>query len=243
MAERISRRLVLMSSAAIGAVYLAGYLDTRSADAGLASANTTSLGAVPAGGMASTTTDTAPVAQAQVAAATTANTAPTTAPSTAAPPSATPKPASTALPQQAAAPVRQAAEAPPTATVPVQRAVPPTPRTPTAVPPTATAKPAPTAIPRPTATAVPTGLRDGTYTGVGNSRRGAIQAALTVKDGRITNVAITGASTQYPVSWISQLPPEVVAAQSSQVDLVSGATYSSLAFQGAVRQAIAQAQA
>ena len=202
MAERISRRLVLMSSAAIAAVYLAGYLDTRSADAGLASAHTTSLGAVPTGGIVDTTTVPAPaVAQAQVA-------APTTAPQTAAP----------------------------------TTAVPPTPRPATAVPPTATAKPVATALPRPSATAVPTGLRDGTYTGVGDSRRGSIRAALTVKGGRITNVAITGASTQYPVSWISQLPPEVVATQSSQVDFVSGATYSSLAFQGAVRQAIAQAQ-
>lgn len=194
MAERISRRLVLLSSAAIGAVYLAGYLDTRSADAGLASVATSGSGTAPA------------AAQTPVPAPTVTRAAATTS-------SSSPK---------AAAPT----------------AVPPT-----VAPPTATPKPAPTVAPQPTATAAPTGLRDGTYTGVGDSRRGAIQAAVTVKAGRITNVAITGASTQYPVSWISQLPPEVVATQSSRVDLVSGATYSSLAFQGAVQQAIAQAQA
>lgn len=185
MAERISRRLVLLSSAAIGAVYLAGYLDTRSADASLTNTTTsvTTSGA--------TSTAVAPdsaIAQAQTAtqAATSVETSPST---------------STA-----------------TTASSVQRA---------AAPPTA----------------VPTGLRDGTYTGVGNSRRGSIQAAVTVKAGRITDVAITGASTQYPVAWISALPGEVVADQSAQVDLVSGATYSSLAFQGAVQQALAQAQA
>ncbi len=206
MAERISRRLVLLSSAAIGAVYLAGYLDTRSADASLTNTTTsvTTSGA--------TSTAVAPdsaIAQAQTAtqAATSVETSPSTSTAT------------------TASSVQRAA-APPTAVIP-----------PAAVPPTATVEPAPTA------TAVPTGLRDGTYTGVGNSRRGSIQAAVTVKAGRITDVAITGASTQYPVAWISALPGEVVADQSAQVDLVSGATYSSLAFQGAVQQALAQAQA
>lgn len=207
MAERISRRLVLLSSAAIGAVYLAGYLDTRSADASLANVATSGTSAVPAGGISAAAPTAAPtVAQPQVSAPAVTRTSATTS-------SSSPKAAaSTAVP-------------------------------PTVAPPTATAKPVPTVAPQPTATPAPTGLRNGTYTGVGDSRRGAIQAAVTVQSGRITNVVITGASTQYPVSWISQLPPEVVATQSSQVDLVSGATYSSLAFQGAVRQAIAQAQA
>jgi uncharacterized protein with FMN-binding domain len=206
MAERISRRLVLLSSAAIGAVYLAGYLDTRSADAGLT--NTTTSVTTSDATSATVAPDTA-IAQAQTATK-----------------AATSVVTSTSTPTATTASSVQRAAAPPTAVVP-----------PTAVPPTATAKPTPTA------TAVPIGLRDGTYTGAGNSRRGGIQATVTVKAGRITNVAITGASTQYPVAWISALPGEVVATQSAQVDLVSGATYSSLAFQGAVQQALAQAQA
>jgi uncharacterized protein with FMN-binding domain len=205
MAERLSRRLVLLSSAAIGAVYLAGYLDTRSADASLA--NTTNV--TTSGGTSTAVAPDTGIAQAQTAtqAATSVETSTSTSTAT------------------VASSVQRAA-ALPAAVIP-----------PTAVPPDATAKPAPSA------TAIPTGLRDGAYTGVGNSRRGSIQAAVTVKAGRITNVAITGASTQYPVAWISALPGEVVATQSTQVDLVSGATYSSLAFQGAVQQALAQAQA
>jgi len=65
--------------------------------------------------------------------------------------------------------------------------------------------------------------------------------ALTIKGGRIAGLTITGASTQYPVSWISALPGEVVTSQSARVDLVSGATYSSLAFEGAVQDALSQA--
>ncbi|MGI8916427.1 MAG: FMN-binding protein [Chloroflexota bacterium] len=204
MAERISRRLILLSSAAIGAVYLAGYLDTRSADAGLANAASVDT-------TATSRVATPPVAAAGAIAQAATSTQTTTA-------------AATAAQTRQSAPAATAAAAPPTV-----------------APATATARPAPTIAP--TATAAPSGLRDGTYTGVGDSRRGAIQAALTVKGGRITNVAITGASTQYPVSWISDLPGEVVTTQSYRVDLISGATYSSLAFQGAVRQAIAQAQA
>jgi uncharacterized protein with FMN-binding domain len=110
-----------------------------------------------------------------------------------------------------------------------------------APPPTATAAPAPP----PTATAAParSGYRDGTFTALGTSRRGDIQVALTIRGGRITNVAITDASTQYPVSWIAPLQGEVVARQRAQVDLVTGATSSSLAFRGAVQQALAQATA
>jgi uncharacterized protein with FMN-binding domain len=86
-------------------------------------------------------------------------------------------------------------------------------------------------------------LRDGTYTGVGTSRRGGSQVALTVQGGRIANVNITGASTEYPTRDIASLPGQVVSRQSAQVDVVGGATYSSMAFRGAVQQALQRAQA
>jgi uncharacterized protein with FMN-binding domain len=91
---------------------------------------------------------------------------------------------------------------------------------------------------QPTAT-----LKDGSYTGVGTSRRGDVQVSLSIQGGSIANVNITGASTQYPTRWISGLPGEVVSRQSPQIDIVSGATYSSLAFRGAVQQALQKAQA
>ncbi len=107
-----------------------------------------------------------------------------------------------------------------------------------ATPPAARATAAPTA-----AQSTATNYKDGTYTGVGQSRRGGVQVALTVQGGRIASVNITRVSTQYPVSDIASLPAQVVARQSAQVDRVSGATYSWMAFRGAVQQALSQAQA
>ncbi|MBV9581206.1 MAG: FMN-binding protein [Chloroflexi bacterium] len=86
-------------------------------------------------------------------------------------------------------------------------------------------------------------LKDGTYNGVGTSRRGNVQVSLSVQSGRIASVNITGASTEYPTRDIASLPGQVVSRQSSQIDIVSGATYSSLAFRGAVQQALQKAQA
>ena len=94
-----------------------------------------------------------------------------------------------------------------------------------------------------TSTQAGTTLKDGSYTGVGTSRRGDVQVSLSIQGGRIANVNITGATTQYPTRWISGLPGEVVSRQSPQIDIVSGATYSSLAFRGAVQQALQRAQA
>ena len=85
--------------------------------------------------------------------------------------------------------------------------------------------------------------RDGTYTGTGNSRRGGFDVAVTIAGGRITGVAITRAFTEYPASRVAALPAQVVARQSASVDRVSGATYSSQAFQQAVQAALAQAAA
>ena len=85
-------------------------------------------------------------------------------------------------------------------------------------------------------------LKDGTYTGLGTSRRGDVQVSLSVQGGRIASVNITGANTQYPTRFIANLPGQVISRQSAQVDVVSGATYSSLAFRGAVQQALQRAQ-
>ena len=86
-------------------------------------------------------------------------------------------------------------------------------------------------------------LKDGTYSGVGTSRRGNVQVSLSVQSGRISSVNITGASTEYPTRDIASLPGQVVSRQSAQIDIISGATYSSLAFRGAVQQALQKAQA
>lgn len=83
--------------------------------------------------------------------------------------------------------------------------------------------------------------KDGTYAGLGTSRFGNVEVAVTVQGGRIANVALTRVTTKYPASRIAALPGQVVSRQSAQVDNVSGATASAQAFRSAVQQALGKA--
>ncbi|MEO7084525.1 MAG: hypothetical protein ABI085_09460 [Gemmatimonadaceae bacterium] len=85
-------------------------------------------------------------------------------------------------------------------------------------------------------------LKDGTFTGWGTSRHGDIQATVMIKSGKIFFAAISECMTQYSCSWINALPPEVVARQSADVDYVSGATQSTIAFYRAVLEAMSKAK-
>ena len=157
--KKMPRGLVALSSSAIATIYFAGFVATRSADAGLAAA--AAAGA------------TAPAVE-----------------SSASPPASSP----------------------------------------TAVTPVISAGSAGTAA-----------YQDGTYTGQGTSRRGGVSVSVTIQSGRIQNVTITASNTEYPVSRIASLPAQVVSRQSAQINAITGATYSSQAFQQAVQQALAKA--
>lgn len=108
-------------------------------------------------------------------------------------------------------------------------------------------RPAPTRTPAPTITATGTApvahYRDGSYTGMGENRHGDVQVTVTISSGRIASAAIFDCGMQYPCSRIAMLPGEVLSRQSTDVDLVSGATMSSTAYQDAVLQALAKATA
>ncbi|HLG73248.1 MAG TPA: FMN-binding protein [Chloroflexota bacterium] len=101
----------------------------------------------------------------------------------------------------------------------------------------------PSASPSAPATAAPSssGLKDGTYSGTGNSRHGSVSVNVTIQNGKIVSAPITHVTTRYSQNVIAGLPAEVVKAQSAQVNMVSGATDSSMAYEGAVAQALAQA--
>jgi uncharacterized protein with FMN-binding domain len=103
-----------------------------------------------------------------------------------------------------------------------------------------TATPTTTRTPVPSATSN-AGLKDGTYTGQGTSRRGDVWVSVDVQSGRIATVTITRSTLQYPLRDIAGLPDQVVQRQSAQVDIVSRATYSSQAFRTAVSQALSKA--
>lgn len=88
---------------------------------------------------------------------------------------------------------------------------------------------------------VPVVYRDGTFNGSGSNRFGTVEVAVTVEGGHITDATITRCTTRYPVSRIAGLPAATVKAQSTDITLVAGATYSSRAFRDAVTQALARA--
>jgi uncharacterized protein with FMN-binding domain len=83
--------------------------------------------------------------------------------------------------------------------------------------------------------------KDGTFFGWGTSRHGDIQASVVIMDGKIVSTAIATCATRYPCSWIVNLPGQAVERQSPKVDYVSGATQSSNAFSDAVAEALAKA--
>jgi uncharacterized protein with FMN-binding domain len=82
----------------------------------------------------------------------------------------------------------------------------------------------------------------GTYTGMGRNRRGSIQVAVTIKNDKITDVEISKFAMHYSERDVAGMPKEVLQKQSAQVKNVSGATYSTQAFQDAIQDALSQAQ-
>ncbi|MDP4162175.1 MAG: FMN-binding protein [Bacillota bacterium] len=83
--------------------------------------------------------------------------------------------------------------------------------------------------------------KEGTFTGTGENRRGYIQVAVTIKKDKITDVEISDFGMHYSEDDVIGLPDEVVKQQSAQVSNVSGATYSTQAFEDAVQEALSQA--
>jgi uncharacterized protein with FMN-binding domain len=180
------RGLVALSTSAVAAIYLAGYLRTQSADASIAAAAVPTLAAAESASVV------------------------------------------------AAAPPATATPAPQPF---IQRQIPVAPR---AAPTPQSAAPPPQGG---TTTPTQASFKDGTYTGQGSSRRGDVWVSVQIQGGRIANVTITRSTLQYPLRDIASLPAEVVQRQSAQVDIVSRATYSSMAFRGAVTQALTSAKA
>ena len=84
--------------------------------------------------------------------------------------------------------------------------------------------------------------KDGIFTGSGWNRRGSIDVQVTIKNDKIADVEISDFAMHYSESDVVGLPDEVLQSQSAQVMNVSGATYSTEAFQDAVQQALDQAK-
>ena len=82
-------------------------------------------------------------------------------------------------------------------------------------------------------------LEDGVYQGSGTGYRGNITVAVTIKDKQITSIEILSASDDEPFFGRAKgLIDQIIKKQSTKVDTVSGATYSSKGIISAVKNAL-----
>lgn len=90
----------------------------------------------------------------------------------------------------------------------------------------------------------PSSYRDGTYIGTGSGFAGAITVQVTVSDGKISDISVLSASDDSPyLDNAMSLLNHIIASNSTNVDTVSGATFSSVGLIEAVRNALANAGA
>jgi uncharacterized protein with FMN-binding domain len=214
--KKFANRLVALSSAAVFAVYSAGYMRTQTAADRLDAETREAV--VPAASSAPRTEEAkpAPGPVTTTAASTTAVAASPVVPAAASTPEAAP----------VAAPVVAKVEP-----APVAAPVAPTP-----------APVAPAPAPEPPPPPAKTVWKDGTYTGWGYSRHGDIQAQVVIEGGRIKAATIAQCLTRYSCSVIDKLPPQVAERQSPETDYVSGATQSTNAFYYGVVEALNKAK-
>ena len=76
---------------------------------------------------------------------------------------------------------------------------------------------------------------------MGSSPYGDVEILLIIRAGKISRVTIAQISTFFSASVIEGLPAAVVRRQNADIDLITGATGSSQAFQEAIQNALRQA--
>lgn len=245
--KKVSRRLVALSSAAVLGVYSAGYLKTRAAAERFLEEPVRSRPMVAIAASGDAPAAFSPLATLTPSTGLRGGSAPV--PSVERQPVATP---ATALPAEATRASSPAASVQTVETKTAAASEPSAIATPAPSPLAALAASAPLGLAAVQQTlAVPLGLSappvarkylDGTYTGWGTCRHGDIQAKVVIAEGKISSATIAQCLTRYSCSWISPLPPQVIARQSPETDFVSGATDSTNAFYYALVEALSQAK-
>ncbi len=235
--KKVANSLVAMSSAAVLAVYAAGYVRTRpAADRFAKQAYERSLARETPPVAAARSADlqpAVPVARAHVhAPAPSARSAPK------ASKPATPKLAASAKAKPStpglAVEATPATAEPPATVTSAAPAIAATPVTPVAEPQVSAPAAAPVAP-------APPFWKDGKYTAWGTCLHGDIQATVIIEGGKIISAEITDCRTRYACDVIDKLPGKVIQRQKNKFDVVGGATESAYAYYGAVYWALDQA--
>ena len=88
------------------------------------------------------------------------------------------------------------------------------------------------------------GLKDGEYEGKGNGRNGKIEVKLTVSNGEIKAIEVTKQSEddEYYDGLEERMIPQIITKQSTEIDVVSGATESFDGIIAAVNDALSKAK-
>lgn len=92
---------------------------------------------------------------------------------------------------------------------------------------------------------VASSYNDGTYEGAGMGFGGEITVSVTVADGKVAEITVLSADGEDPAYYDQALAvlDEIVSAQSTEVDTVSGATFSSTGLIDAAADALGKAAA
>jgi uncharacterized protein with FMN-binding domain len=231
--KKVGNSLLALSSAAVLAVYAAGYVRTRAAAERFAEQTEARIRptvALPANEIpgAGATTLNAPAHNRETPSRVAANREP----------EETREPERKLRRKKTTELIVRAPEVPPPPTALAAAAAPVEPRQPQEPEPTARLESREPADTKPSAPQ----WKDGTYDGWGTSRHGDIQAQVVIEGGRIASATIAQCLTRYSCSVIAKLPPEVAERQSPEVDYVSGATQSTNAFYYAVVEALSKAK-
>ena len=255
--KKVANGLVAMSSAAVLAVYAAGYVRTRPAANRLAAqvyerplvheetaGETTSEASMPP--LAANRAPVAPIpvqpAHAETKSTTVAKLDPAV--------SAAPAPATIAdqTAKTIATPGESATTAAPASAAASQPMTSPSVATASPITPATTAadtqsqgESQASTAPAPPPPPPPPVWKDGKYTAWGTCQHGDIQATVVIEAGRIKSAEITDCQTRYSCDIIDTLPPKVLARQKNKFDRVGGATESAYAYYGAVYWALDQA--
>jgi len=86
---------------------------------------------------------------------------------------------------------------------------------------------------------------DGTYTGSGRGYSGTTKVSVVIKNDKITSINLISendSQRQFQSAW-SSIPSKIISSNSTDVSVVSGATYSSEGIISAVEDALSQAEA
>jgi uncharacterized protein with FMN-binding domain len=241
--KKVANSLVAMSSAAVLAVYTAGYVRTQpAADRFARQAYERSLAREIPPAAAARSVSLAPAVP--VGRTDVHSPAPSTRPAPKGDKIAPPKLTASA-PAKPTIPVPVAETAPLPAEQPTTAAA--VAVTPAAAPATAASPVPPAAESQAAAPAAalvipaPPVWKDGKYTSWGTCLHGDIQATVVIEGGKIISAEITDCRTRYACDVIDKLPGKVIQRQKNKFDVVGGATESAYAYYGAVYWALDQA--